>query len=225
MEWNKILPETWKGPIVVRCIECFQNLGDVLAGYDKHVIHNGLLILFALHSLPRGFPTQATCAKAVTWAMPEASSALLIEYYSAELLQNAIQRVEVMFESLKAHIKRAPTLRGRALVQLSALKIMAQPWPDLYNQTYVTELLAQVNFASNNKPRRWFQSTQQISIFFFCSLNSLLITGLKMSWKFIKFEMRCLIFLKLTLLWTIKWRKFLLICPNDINRLMYDLSS
>lgn len=129
----------------MRCIECFHNLGEVLHKYEKHVIQNGLLLLFALHSLPRSFPNQASCAKAVAWAMPEASSALLIEYYSEEALQNAIQRVEHMFEALKAHIKRAPTLRGRALVQLSALKIIAQPWPELYNRSYIIDLLGQVS--------------------------------------------------------------------------------
>lgn len=128
----------------MRCVECFHSLDDVLHHYDKHVIHNGLLLLFALHSLPRGFPTQASCAKAVTWAMPEVASALMMEHYSAEELQNAIQRVEVMFEALKAHIKRAPTLRGRALVQLSALKITAQPWPELFNKSFVSSLLDQV---------------------------------------------------------------------------------
>lgn len=145
MEWNRLLPDGWKGPIIIRCIECFQNFGEVLNDYDKHVIQNGLVILFALHTLPRGFPTQATCAKATSWAMPEASSALMINYYNEEVLQNAITRVEHMFEALKAHIKRAPTLRGRALVQLSALKIIAQPWPELYNHSYVVDLLGQVS--------------------------------------------------------------------------------
>lgn len=154
---------------MVRCIECFQSLGDVLRSYDKHVIHNGLLILFALHSLPRGFPTQASCAKAVSWAMPEASSALLIEHYSPELLQNAIQRVEVMFEALKAHIKRAPTLRGRALVQLSALKITAQPWPELYNQTYVSDLLGQVS--STHPPTYLKPVRADLNISFLVSLQ------------------------------------------------------
>lgn len=41
----------------------------------------------------------------------------------------------VVFDLLKAHLKRAPSLRGAALVRLASLKFQAEPWPPLiYNK-------------------------------------------------------------------------------------------
>lgn len=36
-----------------------------------------------------------------------------------------------MFDLLKAHLKRAPSLRGAALVRLASLKFQAKPWAPL----------------------------------------------------------------------------------------------
>lgn len=45
---------------------------------------------------------------------------------------------------MKAHLKRAPSLRGAALVRLSSLKIQAKPWPKLFNLTEALSKLDEV---------------------------------------------------------------------------------
>lgn len=91
-DWEKILPP-WKRSIVIRAGDFFQHLATFLAAYDKRVIHNALLVLFALHFLPRGQPTPKSCAKATVWAMPEPSAALFVQHFSENELESAALRV------------------------------------------------------------------------------------------------------------------------------------
>lgn len=60
----------------------------------------------------------------------------------------------MLFETLKAHLKRAPSLRGAALVKLSSLKIQANPWPMWYNHTRMAQMLEKVEVSSDN----WFEN-------------------------------------------------------------------
>ena len=45
---------------------------------------------------------------------------------------------------MKAHLKRAPSLRGTALVRLSSLKVQAKIWPTLFNKTKLAAVLDKV---------------------------------------------------------------------------------
>lgn len=52
----------------------------------------------------------------------------------------------VVFDLLKAHLKRAPSLRGAALVRLASLKFQAEPWPPLViNRTEALARLEEVS--------------------------------------------------------------------------------
>uniref|UniRef100_A0A336KH95 CSON011042 protein n=1 Tax=Culicoides sonorensis TaxID=179676 RepID=A0A336KH95_CULSO len=148
----------WTGPIVVRNEEYLKQLDKLIAGHAKRVIHNALLILFAINALPQGPPNAYTCTKAVEWAMPEATSALYVNQFSPEQLENAMQRADIIFESIKAHLKRSPSLRGAALVRLSALKLQGETWPMLYNQTYIREWIDSVDISSDN----WMENVMRI---------------------------------------------------------------
>lgn len=53
-------------------------------------------------------------------------------------------KTEKIFEVLKAHLKRAPSLKGAALVKLSQLKVQVDIWPKLYNLTEISDILDQV---------------------------------------------------------------------------------
>lgn len=55
-------------------------------------------------------------------------------------------------------MKRAPSLKGKALVKLSSLQIQAQPWPFLLNQTQVTQMLDTYEISSDN----WFENIIKI---------------------------------------------------------------
>ncbi|XP_055678290.1 endothelin-converting enzyme 2 isoform X2 [Lutzomyia longipalpis] len=156
LKWNDVIPQNWSGPIVVRSLAYFNRLHTLLSPlkHQTRVIHNALLLLFALGALPPTHPSPVACTKATMWALPQASSALYMAHHSIETVRKSINRVEILFETLKAHLKRAPSLRGAALVKLSSLKIQANPWPLWYNQTKIGEMLDMVDITSDN----WFEN-------------------------------------------------------------------
>lgn len=91
--WQELLPANWSGPIVIRSPAYLDHLRKLLLGYQNRVIHNALLLLFALNTLPPGRPSPLICAKATNWALPEVTSALFIGQYSEKVIQHAIHRV------------------------------------------------------------------------------------------------------------------------------------
>lgn len=63
-----------------------------------------------------------------------------------------------MFETLKAHLKRAPSLRGAALVKLSSLKIQAKPSPLWYNDSEIALILERIEVSSDD----WFDNVLKL---------------------------------------------------------------
>ncbi|XP_039443562.1 uncharacterized protein LOC120423723 [Culex pipiens pallens] len=156
--WQELLPANWSGPIVIRSPAYLDHLRKLLLGYQNRVIHNALLLLFALNTLPPGRPSPLICAKATNWALPEVTSALFIGQYSERVIQHATHRTEEMFEFMKQHLKRAPSLRGAALVRLSQLKVQAKVWPTLFNRTEIATILDRIEISSDN----WFENVLKI---------------------------------------------------------------
>lgn len=69
-------------------------------------------------------------------------------------LSNYLFQSSVVFDLLKAHLKRAPSLRGAALVRLASLKFQAEPWPLFANRT---EALARLDEVGNSSKRKIFE--------------------------------------------------------------------
>lgn len=67
-------------------------------------------------------------------------------------------QTEHLFEVLKSHLKRAPSLKGAALVKLSQLKAQASNWPLLRNLSQISEILNKVEISSDN----WMQNILNI---------------------------------------------------------------
>lgn len=59
---------------------------------------------------------------------------------------------------LKSHLKRAPSLKGAALVKLSQLKAQAYNWPVLRNLSKISDILNKVDITSDN----WMQNILNI---------------------------------------------------------------
>lgn len=51
---------------------------------------------------------------------------------------------------MKSHLKRAPSLKGAALVKLSQLKAQASNWPLLRNLSQISGILDRVEITSDN---------------------------------------------------------------------------
>lgn len=64
LNWMDLLPVNWSGPIVVRSPSYMRALRDLLLSHTNRVIHNSMLLLFALNALPNGAPTPLVCTKA-----------------------------------------------------------------------------------------------------------------------------------------------------------------
>lgn len=51
---------------------------------------------------------------------------------------------------MKSHLKRAPSLKGAALVKLSQLKVQANNWPTFRNLSEITAILNKVDISPDN---------------------------------------------------------------------------
>lgn len=86
------------------------------------------------------------CKLKALWALIKAHNA---RYYIVS--SNYRFQSSVVFDLLKAHLKRAPSLRGAALVRLASLKFQAEPWPPLLINK--TEALARLDEVSVGQDR------------------------------------------------------------------------
>ncbi|KAH8362871.1 hypothetical protein KR084_002210 [Drosophila pseudotakahashii] len=158
LNWTMLIPQNWSGPIVVRNSDYLKALEYFLTKYPTRVAHNSLLLLSALEILPRDYPSPEVCTRSTMWALPELSSSLYIAQHSSEDLKDTTKRAEIIFKSLKAHLKRAPSLKGAALVKLSALKIQSQTWEGFSNTTDLLKTLQSLDITAEC----WFQNILEI---------------------------------------------------------------
>lgn len=100
MNWFDLIPSNWTGPILLRSADYLKNIQHLIFKYPKRVVHNSLLVLFAIGVLPSNIPDPIVCTKATMWAMPEISSAIYIAQFSNHVINSAIARVSfVNFEN------------------------------------------------------------------------------------------------------------------------------
>jgi len=93
MNWTSLITTNWSGPIIVRSSDYLRRLRILLTTHQSRVIHNSLLLLFALNALPPGHPSPEICTRATIWAMPEVASALFLAQYPENDVANSIHRV------------------------------------------------------------------------------------------------------------------------------------
>lgn len=67
-------------------------------------------------------------------------------------------QADMIFEVLKAYLKRAPSLKGAALVKLSQLKLQINPWHVLSNLSRISAMMDGVEISSDN----WFENVLRI---------------------------------------------------------------
>ncbi|KAH8417114.1 hypothetical protein KR222_003668 [Zaprionus bogoriensis] len=158
LNWTLLIPKDWSGPIVVRNADYLKALQAFFTKYPSRVAHNSMLLLSALEILPKDYPSPEVCTRATMWALPELASALYIAQYSTEDSKDIIKRADTIFKSLKAHLKRAPSLKGAALVKLSALKIQSHTWDGFSNITQMTKALESLRIRNDS----WLENILEI---------------------------------------------------------------
>lgn len=77
LNWVELLPVNWTGPIVIRSPAYMRALRDLLLSHTNRVIHNSMLLLFALNALPNGASSPLTCTKATVIANEDKTQAAL----------------------------------------------------------------------------------------------------------------------------------------------------
>ncbi|XP_032593441.1 endothelin-converting enzyme homolog [Drosophila grimshawi] len=158
LNWTLLIPKDWSGPIVVRNADYLRALQAFLTKYPSRIAHNSMILLSALELLPKDYPNAEVCTRSTMWALPELASALYISQYSSVDSKDIIKRADIIFKSLKAHLKRAPSLKGAALVKLSALKIQSQTWEGFSNVTQITNAMEPLHIS----PDSWLENILQI---------------------------------------------------------------
>lgn len=93
LNWSEMVPKDWAGPIVVRSVDYFSHMPELLSRHHNRVIHNSLILLFVLSALPAYKPDPMSCTKATMWAMPQATSALYLTQHQANNTKQSIHRV------------------------------------------------------------------------------------------------------------------------------------
>lgn len=83
----------WSGPILLRSADYLTGLQTLLDRTQRRVVHNSMLVMFALAILPPGKPDALVCTRATMWAMPEVASALYASQFSAASVRDVSQRV------------------------------------------------------------------------------------------------------------------------------------
>ncbi|XP_032288951.1 endothelin-converting enzyme homolog isoform X2 [Drosophila virilis] len=150
LNWTLLIPKDWSGPIVVRNADYLKALQSFLTKYPSRIAHNSMLLLSVLEILPKDFPNPEVCTRSTMWALPDLASELYISQHSSVDSKDIIKRAEIIFKSLKAHLKRAPSLKGAALVKLSALKIQSKTWEGFSNITQLTKALEPLEISQDN---------------------------------------------------------------------------
>ncbi|XP_068084571.1 neprilysin-1-like [Anabrus simplex] len=135
------------------------SLRHMLTRFQKRVIHNALLLVYArdiLHELVNYKDTPdwpGFCTRVTINVFTKAVSALYVRQYSQQDLQTLRKQVTLMFDrlknSLQSRIQQLAWLdestRAAALRKLASLRGQFFTWPQLWNQTYVASLLQDVD--------------------------------------------------------------------------------
>lgn len=114
--------------------------------------------MFACGVLPPLTPSPVICTRATMWALPEISASLYVAQHSNDNIDDVVKRTGVVFEALKAYLKRAPSLKGAALVKLSQLKLQSKLWPGFHNLTAMITKLESYEISSDD----WFDNIIKI---------------------------------------------------------------
>ncbi|XP_015109217.1 neprilysin-2 [Diachasma alloeum] len=142
----------------------FRSLGKLLNQFSKRIVHNGLLLLYAVDTLHDIVNVTASdnwnvsCSKLTSNLFAEAVGAVYVQQYKPHHLETLANRVEKLFERIKETLAERILVmswlddetRAQALLKLTELRGKFHVWPGFHNDTLLAGEMAGVIIEPDN---------------------------------------------------------------------------
>ncbi|XP_053985683.1 neprilysin-1-like isoform X2 [Hylaeus volcanicus] len=136
----------------------FRSLGKLLNRFSRRIIHNGLLLLYAVDTLHDIVNVTASnnwdlsCFKLTKNVFSEIVGALYVQQYTPQQLETLANRVAGLFERVKETVAERILVkswldeetRTQALLKLNSLRGRFHVWPGFFNATLLAREMAEV---------------------------------------------------------------------------------
>ncbi|XP_044585974.1 endothelin-converting enzyme 1-like isoform X1 [Cotesia glomerata] len=136
----------------------FRSLGKLLNQFSKRVVHNGLLLLYAVDTLHDIVNVTASnnwnvsCSKLTRNLFSEMVGALYVQQYKPQYLQLLAGRVNNLFERVKETLAERILVkswldddtRAQSLLKLTELRGKFHVWPGFHNKSLLAHEMAKV---------------------------------------------------------------------------------
>ncbi|XP_076638551.1 neprilysin-1 isoform X4 [Colletes latitarsis] len=154
----------------------FRSLGKLLNRFSRRIIHNGLLLLYAVDTLHDIVNVTASknwelsCFKLTKNVFSEVVGALYVQQYSPQYLEKLANRVAGLFERVKETVAERILVkswldeetRTQALLKLNSLRGRFHVWPGFYNETLLAREMAEVKIDPDDFFRSVLKRFRQI---------------------------------------------------------------
>ncbi|XP_071650462.1 neprilysin-1 isoform X1 [Temnothorax longispinosus] len=167
---NRVRPPTYVASedqqiyVYITAPRYFRSLGKLLNRSSKRIIHNGLLLLYAMdtwHDIANVTAVkdwEAPCYQLTRSVFGEAISALYVRQYTPKYLEILVDRVTALFKRVKETIAERILVkswlddetRTQALQKLNSLRGRFHVSPDFYNGTLLAHEMAEVVIDSDD---------------------------------------------------------------------------
>ncbi|XP_012226290.1 neprilysin-1 [Linepithema humile] len=142
----------------------FRSLGKLLNRSSKRIIHNGLLVLYAMDTLHDIVNVTAIqdwevfCYKLTKSLFSEAVSALYVRQHTPKYLETLVNRITALFERVKETLAERILIkswlddetRTQALLKLNSLQGQFQVSPAFYNDTLLAYEMVEIVIDSDD---------------------------------------------------------------------------
>uniref|UniRef100_A0A1B6DC90 Peptidase M13 C-terminal domain-containing protein n=1 Tax=Clastoptera arizonana TaxID=38151 RepID=A0A1B6DC90_9HEMI len=155
---------TINDPIYVMAPTYMSRLRHVISHFQPRIVHNALLLVYAtdvLHEIVNTTLNEKErprfCMGVTVKALSQAVSALYVTQYSKEYLKHLSYQIENMFSVLKRTLESRikgttwmdESTKAYALGKLATLKGQFNTWPQLWNDSFVNQLISELDVGNN----------------------------------------------------------------------------
>ncbi|XP_076666127.1 neprilysin-1 isoform X2 [Andrena cerasifolii] len=154
----------------------FRSVGKLLNRFSRRIIHNGLLLLYAVDTLHDIVNVTASknwdlsCFRLTKDVFSEIVGALYVQQYTPRYLETLSNRVAGLFERVKETVAERILVkswldeetRTQALLKLNSLRGRFHVWPGFYNESLLAREMTEVEIDPDNFLRSVLKRFRQI---------------------------------------------------------------